>query len=82
MENQSSQWSAIRRIADEIQVQLHLASLELRDRWHALEPRIEHLSKLVDHAGKRAGRAIDDEVAALSAALEKLRDDLTAPDDR
>jgi hypothetical protein len=71
-----SNWTAIHRIADEIRLQIHLASLDTRDRWKALEPRLDKLRVKVGETGKRLGHAIDEEMAAIADALEKLRTEL------
>lgn len=76
-----SQWDGIRQLADELELKMHLAGMDLRDRWKLLQPRLRELENALATSGKRAGAAIDREVTALSSALERLRDDLDSSDD-
>lgn len=72
-------WNEVRRLADELELELHLAGMEVRDRWQAIKPRVRALEHSISHAGRRAGEAIDREVASLGAALRRLRDDVSPP---
>jgi hypothetical protein len=74
-----STWKEVRRLADELELEIHLASMEARDRWEALQPRLLRLEQSVAHAGHRIGEAIDREVASISAVLERLREDVPPP---
>jgi hypothetical protein len=74
-----STWNEVRRLAEELELELHLASMEARARWEALQPRIQRLEHSITHAGHRVGEAIDREVASITEILKRLRDDL-APD--
>lgn len=76
MQKQTFSWDEVRRIADEVEVQIHLASMEARDRWQVLKPRVLEIEKSIVAAGKRAGEAVEQEIASLGAALRRLRDDL------
>ncbi len=40
----------IRRTAEEIRLELHLANMELKDAWKKLEPRIDSVEKLAEDA--------------------------------
>ena len=71
-------WDDIRRIADEVGLKLHLAGMEARDRWRALEPRLAELEKTLAKVGQRASAAVDQELSSIGAALRRLRDDLRA----
>jgi hypothetical protein len=75
------QWETIRRLAEELEVKMHLAGMEARDRWQSLQPRLRELESALSTSGKRIGAAIDREVNAVSTALERLRDDLDVSDD-
>lgn len=76
MTTSDSQWSEIRRIADELEVKIHLASMEARDRWQALKPRLGELERLLARTGERAAKVVQDEIQTIEKALHKLRDDL------
>ncbi len=71
-------WDDVRRIADEVALKIHLAGMDARERWHALEPRLSRIEKQLGESGARLGKIIDDEVTAVGTALRKLRDDLAA----
>jgi len=79
MQEHHTTWEDLRRIADELQVQLHLAGMEARERWRALEPRISALEASLARTGAQVGTAIADELAAVTRAARELRDDLRTP---
>jgi hypothetical protein len=66
----------IRRIAEEIELEVHLAGMTLRDRWRLLAPRVEALEQWLKRSGDKAGAAVTDEMYALAALLRKLREDI------
>ena len=68
----------MRRLADELEVQIHLAGMNARDRWHELEPRLDKLEKQIEHSGQRAEAAVIHELHEVRDALRTLRDDLYA----
>ncbi|HUJ60417.1 MAG TPA: hypothetical protein VLX92_18075 [Kofleriaceae bacterium] len=71
-------WDDARRLADEIQVQLHLAGMDARDRWHDLEPRLGKLEQAIARSGGHLGDAVADELHEVRDALRTLRDDVWA----
>ena len=73
-----SVWDDARRLADELEVQIHLASMDARDRWHELEPRLEKLEKSIVHSGEQVGEAVVHELHEVRDALRALRDDVYA----
>ena len=75
-----STWDEVRRLADELELKIHLAGMEARDRWRLLQPRLSDLEKSMTVAGKRAGAAIDREMATIGAALQQLRNDVADGD--
>jgi hypothetical protein len=66
----------LRRIADEVELKIHLAGMEVRDRWQVLKPRLAEVEKKLARTSERATKLAQDEVAAVGQALHKLRDDL------
>lgn len=74
--NTTPTWDALRRLRDELGLEIHLASMEARDRWRALQPRIEKLETKILAASDRAEAAVEKELGALGKALRDLRDDL------
>lgn len=78
MTEQRSTWDEVRRIADEVELKIHLAGMDARDRWQTLQPRIAEIEKTIADAGKRAGAAVEHELASIGAALRRLRDDVAS----
>ncbi len=66
----------LRRLADEFELKIHLASMDARDRWQTLKPRLAEVEKKLAQTGERATKVVQDEVAAIGKVLHKLRDDL------
>jgi hypothetical protein len=71
-----SSWDEIRRVADELELQVHLASMDARDRWQALEPRLTALGRWFERSGERVGEAITKELSAVGELIKKLRADV------
>jgi hypothetical protein len=72
-----STWDEVRRIADELELEIHLAGMEARDRWRDLKPRLAEIEKSIASAGKRASDVVESELASVGAAVRRLRDDIT-----
>ncbi|MGZ3420324.1 MAG: hypothetical protein ACXVEE_20785 [Polyangiales bacterium] len=64
----------LRKLRDEIRVQLHLAGMEAKDRWNReLEPQFFSLEKKIEkQVGSAARTAIDD----LAKAMRRFRENL------
>ena len=71
-----SLWEEVRRIADQLEVDLHLARMDLRDRWSTLRPRVTDLETALKRSGKRISAMLVDELSGMRAELRKLRADL------
>ena len=69
-----STWDEVRRLADTLELKTHLATMEARDRWREIVPRLEALEKAIAKSGERAGQAVMDELRAVRALLEKLNE--------
>jgi hypothetical protein len=74
--SQISEWNELRRIADEFRVKLHLAGMDARDRWQALEPRLTALGKTIERGGEHTEKVMAEELASVGKALRELRDSL------
>ena len=74
--NSVSTWDEVRRIADELELKIHLASMDTRDRWRALEPQLATFERRMKDAGQRASKAVADELEAIWNALRGIRDDV------
>lgn len=78
MGNELSAWDDVRRFADELELKIHLAGMDARDRWHALEPRLEQLEQQIMHSGDRVEEAVVHELHEVREALRALHHDLWA----
>ena len=76
MKDEMTNWDKLRKMADEIQVQVHLASMDVRDRWRALEPKIERLGKSLEATTERVGSAVTEEMTKIEEALKRLLHDM------
>jgi len=43
MTEQTPTWDEVRRIADELELKIHLAGMDARDRWRDLKPRLAEI---------------------------------------
>lgn len=76
MTEKPTDWTDLRRIADELELKIHFAGMDARDRWKALQPRLDKLEKTLAQARARASKVVTDEVSTLRKALCDLRDDV------
>jgi hypothetical protein len=74
-------WDDVRRFTDELEVKIHLASMDARDRWRALQPRVATLEQDLTRAGKRVGDVVEREVTALGGLLRRLLDEVAPRQD-
>ena len=79
MAEQKSTWDEVKRLAQELEVQMHLAQMEARDRWEDLKPKVNLLEKQLSDAGKVVNDAVEKELSSIGAALRRLRDDIKKP---
>ena len=63
----------LRRLADEIRVKIHLASMDAKSAWASLEPKVTEFERKVDRATKSAADDLDSLAAVLHKELESLR---------
>jgi len=65
----------LRRLRDEIRLEIHLGSLEAKEKWEELEPRIrdvETMAKDISNASRRAVQEVVD-------SLRRFRESLSPP---
>jgi hypothetical protein len=67
----------IRRLADAIELEAHLARMEVRDRWAQLKPKIHDLERSIARVGRDAGRTVAKRATKLATALKVLRDEIS-----
>lgn len=66
--------SVLRRLRDEIRVNIHLAQMDAKDRWHALEPQFFIAEKAALEFSAVSKRTVQ----ATVEAFERLKASLTA----
>ncbi|HEU4726821.1 MAG TPA: hypothetical protein VFT22_03000 [Kofleriaceae bacterium] len=76
MTEKSTEWTDLRRIADELELKIHLASMDAHERWKALQPRLDKLEKTLAHTRERTSKVVKEEVSAIRKTLCELRDDI------
>jgi len=64
----------IRRHADEIRVRVHLAGMDARDAWAALQPKLQKVEHMFDQATAAASDDMNELAATVQAELHKLRE--------
>ena len=77
MSEERSTWLDARRLADELRRQIHLASMDTRDAWRRLQPRMVRLEHALCPSNDPVGDGVKRELAAVCTALRKLRDELS-----
>src|SRR5882724_9106927 len=62
----------LQTLRDEVRVKIHLASMNIKEQWKKLEPRIEEVEKAAQDISETSRTALNDALKR----LEKLRDTL------
>ena len=68
----------LQKSADEIRVKIHLGSMEAKDQWKELEPKLQELEKGAEKIVERTGEELKSIGADLRSRFKKLKDDLGA----
>lgn len=76
MTTTDKQWTHIRQGADELELKIHLAGMDARDRWKVLKPRLAEIERKLAQTGARVAQVVQDEIGAVEKALHDLRADL------
>jgi len=76
MTETNKEWDDLKRLGDELELKIRLASMEARDRWQALRPRLTALEDTVKRTGTRTSKLVTDELSSLGNALRQLRDEI------
>jgi len=71
-------WDEIRRISDELELKVHLASMDARDRWQTLKPRVKALEEKMEEKTAQASARVVEELNNVGALIRELRDDVVA----
>lgn len=76
MTEATARWDDLHRITDELQLKIHLAEMDARDRWHELEPQLAEIEHKLADAGGTASAAMAHELSELGGGLRHLGGDL------
>jgi hypothetical protein len=68
----------LQRMADEIRVKIHLGSMDAKDTWKKLEPKLGELEKKSEQVVERTGAELQDLAKDLKKRFLKLKDELKA----
>jgi hypothetical protein len=70
MTEATPRWDDLRRITDELQLKIHLAEMDARDRWRELQPQLGEFEHRIADAGGIASAAVAHELSELGAGLQ------------
>jgi hypothetical protein len=76
MTETNKDWDDLKRIGDELELKIRLASMDARDRWQALRPRLVALEDTIKRTGARTSKLVADELTSLGRALRQLRKEI------
>lgn len=62
----------LEQLRDEVKLDLHLARMDARDRWHEIEPQLFHAERLAEHITEISFRAL----GQIAAEVKRFQDDL------
>ena len=68
----------LQQMADQIRLKVHLGSMEAKDEWGEVEPKLKDLEKEAERIVERTGAELEDLGADLKARFIKLKKDLGA----
>lgn len=63
----------MKRLRDEIRVDLHLANLEARNQWRELEPRMQEAERLARDISETSRKAVEEIISRLRAFRASLQ---------
>lgn len=69
-------WDEIKQLADQVELEVKLGTMEARDHWRALRPRIDRLEKSIEKAGAAAAETVKRELDEVRGALRALRGEI------
>ena len=74
----NSTWDDVRRLSDEVRLKMHLAGMELKEKWKSLEPQLAEAQRKVMEGSDKAEAAVSTQLDALAAGLRQFVDELQA----
>lgn len=75
-EQAESMKADLQQLRDEIRVKLHLASMDLKDRFQELEPDVKAFEHRAEQVTEEVGEELHEGWTHLKQALKKIRDEL------
>lgn len=64
----------LQSLAGEIKLKLHLASMEVKDSWNEIEPRLRQFEEQVEGGFEKLGKAVNVTSTELKAAAQDLKE--------
>jgi ElaB/YqjD/DUF883 family membrane-anchored ribosome-binding protein len=77
-DDKPSLWDEIKRVSDELELKVHLGTMEAKERWAQLKPRVKALQDKADAKATHAGERVVEEMHNVGKLLKELRDDVVA----
>ena len=71
-------WDEIKRISDELEVKVHLAGMDAKDKWEQLKPRVKDLGAKMEDKAEAASARVVEELGNVGTLIKELRDDVVA----
>jgi ElaB/YqjD/DUF883 family membrane-anchored ribosome-binding protein len=71
-------WDEIKRISDELELKVHLAGMEAKDKWEELKPRVKDLGTKMEDKAEAASARVVEELNNVGGLIKELRDDVVA----
>jgi hypothetical protein len=71
-------WDEIKRISDELELKVHLAGMDAKDKWEALKPRVKELEVKMEEKTAAASARVVEELNNVGDLIKELRDDVVA----
>lgn len=62
----------LEQLRDEVKLDLHLARMDARDRWHEIEPQLFHAERMAEHITEISFRAL----GQIAAEVKRFQDDI------
>ncbi len=71
-------WDEIKRISDELELKVHLAGMEAKEKWETLKPRVAELKTKMEDKAESASARVAEELGNVGTLIKELRDDVVA----
>ena len=71
-------WDEIKRISDELELKVHLAGMEAKEKWEELKPLVQDLGAKMEDKAEAASARVVEELNNVGGLIKELRDDVVA----